>query len=368
MATKLYNSHLKIILEASKSNYILDTYIALVHISSDIKGKYLIQTFDSSKRTVISLLKNIVTFTPKTIYNCFSKLIDLEILAYDENLKAWILCGMENMTKAKDAHINTIEDTLKCTGYTNIRKFYLTSEFSNMKGREKRLLIFMSQLSDSKNSKFHKGFSINLLKSNSVWLEIINTKSKYYAKYTIEKLLFNYKELFENKTESLRFKDPCPDATKNFKFAFNCVSIENKNTEDDNIESVKLKNPKEHLLVIEMLSFCNVTLTKQKIMHITRAISTLKHWFLKERVVQIIVNKYIAIKFHKSRVDISSLPSYIAAVVRSVLLEYINFKASPVCNDISKHKAEILFENTSKNENCDILNKSIEASFAKLSF
>lgn len=379
MATKLYNSHLKLILECSKSGYLIDTYIALVHISSEINGRYIIQTYDNSKNTVVTILKNIVKSTPKTVYNCLCKLIDLNIISFDDNLNAWILKGMEKMNISKDKYkeldsaninsssfnssgINSEDGIMAHSGYTHIRKFFLTGEFANMKSREKRLVIYMSQLCDSKASTFHNGFSVNLLKYNSVWLKIINTKSIYYAKYTIERLLSNYNELFINKTETFRVKDLSPDSIKNFKFSFNCNSIENKNNVDDEIEVVKLTNPKEHLLIMEKISFADITLSKQKIMHLTRAISNLKEWFLKDRVAQIIINKYKAIQFYKSREDIKSLPAYAAAVSRIILLEYKELRCSSLASNITNNENINLFINNKDDIYTSLINKNIKSS------
>ena len=48
---------------------------------------------------------------------------------------------------------------------------------------------------------------------------------------------------------------------------------------------------------------------------------------LKERITQLIINKYRAIQIHKSRENIKSLPAYAAAVVRSVVNEFKAFKS-----------------------------------------
>ena len=45
MATKMYNSHLSTILYSCNEYYILDTYMALVHISSEVNSKYIIQNY-----------------------------------------------------------------------------------------------------------------------------------------------------------------------------------------------------------------------------------------------------------------------------------------------------------------------------------
>lgn len=73
-------------------------------------------------------------------------------------------------------------------------------------------------------------------------------------------------------------------------------------------------------------------------MHLVRAISNLKEWFLKDRVAQLIINKYIAIQIHKSRENIKSLPAYAAAVVKSVVNEYENFREIQKVNNIRKYE------------------------------
>ena len=69
MATKLYNSHLSKIIFECNEYYILDTYISLVAISSEVDSKYLIQTFTSSKaeKCYIALLLGGKKFVYKEI-------------------------------------------------------------------------------------------------------------------------------------------------------------------------------------------------------------------------------------------------------------------------------------------------------------
>ena len=74
MATKLYNSHLATIIKNSSACYILDTYIALAHISSEIKDKFIIQTYDDTKSDLINLVKKYVPATYKTFSNCIDNL------------------------------------------------------------------------------------------------------------------------------------------------------------------------------------------------------------------------------------------------------------------------------------------------------
>lgn len=318
MATKMYNSHLSLLISCNEY-YILDTYINLVNISSEINGKYLIQTFTDKKSDLINILRKTLKVSYKTIFNCIDKLISIDILEYDKVLDAWIIKDMENMTKSKN---DMSEEHIQKTGYTNIRKFFFTEDFTFMKAREKRLLIYMSQLKDSKKAIFHSGFVMNLVKPNSAWLKVLKTKSKYYAKYTIEKMFEKYSELFNDKSPIVREKDYAPDRIKNFKFSFDCNVINEKTNEDTYIDLVIGANPREYDLIMDKVHFADVTLSKKLIMHLIRSISNLKEWVLKERVIQLIVNKYRAIQIHKSRENIKSLPAYAAAVVKSVIAEY----------------------------------------------
>ena len=128
MATKLYNSHLSKIIFECNEYYILDTYISLVAISSEVDSKYIIQTSTSSKADLIALVRRNLNASYKTVFNCITKLIEKSILAFDD----------------------VLDD----------------------------------------------GFSINLLKYNSGWMKVLKTKCKYYAKYTIDKMLNKYSEGF----------------------------------------------------------------------------------------------------------------------------------------------------------------------------
>ncbi|MFW2491756.1 hypothetical protein ACN077_24845 [Clostridium chromiireducens] len=354
MATKLYNSHLSKILYECNEYYILDTYISLVDISSEVNSKYLIQTFTSSKSDLIALVRRNLNVSYKTIFNCIDKLIELSILVYDDELHSWSLVNMENMTKSKGDSDN--ESNFDLTGYTHIRNFFFTEEFRSMKAREKRLMIYMSQLCDSKASKFHEGFSMNLLKPGSSWMKVLRTTSKYYAKYTIDKMLKKYPEIFKDNSDTLRSKDLSPKRNKNFKFYFECNAINTKLLEDDYIELVKLNNMKEYNLVMEKAKFAGVTLTKKLVMHLVRAIANLKEWFLKERVTQLIINKYIAIQIHKSRENIKSLPAYAAAVVKSVVNEFKEFKNRMVLNNNMRNYefGENFIEYTKKQNDYDL--------------
>ncbi|MBZ9693451.1 MULTISPECIES: hypothetical protein [unclassified Clostridium] len=364
MATKLYNSHLSKIIFECNEYYILDTYISLAYISSEVNSKYLIQTFSDSKADLINLVRRNMNASYKTIFNCIDKLIEKSILSFDNELHSWVLVHMENMTKSKYDSNN--DSYMESTGYTNIRNFFFTDEFRKMKAREKRLIIYMSQLCDSKGSKFHDSFSMNLLKPNSSWMKVLKTKSKYYARYTINKMFTKYEDVFKDNSETMRTRDLSPKKTTNFKFYFQCPAIDTKVLEDQYIELVKLNNPKEYEMVKEKIKFGGITLTKKLIMHLVRALSNLKEWFLKERVAQLIINKYIAIQIHKSRENIKSLPAYAAAVVKSVVNEYKNFKKVQNINNIRRYEHGEYFIEYTKNKANDDINFDIKKALALL--
>ncbi|MBW6411652.1 hypothetical protein [Clostridium weizhouense] len=364
MATKLYNSHLSKIIFECNEYYILDTYISLAYVSSEVNSKYLIQTFSDSKADLINLVRRNMNASYKTIFNCIDKLIEKSILSFDNELHSWVLVDMENMTKLKYDSNN--DSYMESTGYTNIRNFFFTDEFRKMKAREKRLIIYMSQLCDSKASKFHDSFSMNLLKPNSSWMKVLKTKSKYYARYTINKMFTKYEDVFKDNSETMRTRDLSPKKTTNFKFYFECPAIDTKVLEDQYIELVKLNNPKEYEMVKEKIKFGGITLTKKLIMHLVRALSNLKEWFLKERVAQLIINKYIAIQIHKSRENIKSLPAYAAAVVKSVVNEYKNFKEIQNINNIRRYEHGEYFIEYTKNKVDDDINFDIKKALALL--
>ena len=325
MATKLNNSHIDQIIAESKNYYILDVYIALAHISSEVKGKYLIQTYTSNKADLINQIKKYVKVSYKTISNNVDELIKLNILSYNAELSSWTLIGMENMTMSK-VDVTDIDEIRELKGYTKIREFFLSSNFHNMKAIEKRCLVYLAQLCDSKASKSYSSFVMNLIKPNSKWKAILKTSCKYYAKYTIEAMLSKYKDLFVDTSNELRTKDLSPNKIRNFKFSFSCNIIEKVQSDNTQYDLLSIYNTKELELVKEKIRFAGITLTKTNILHIVRSISTIKEWFLKERVVQLIINKYIAIQIHRSREAIKSLPAYLVAVVKGVIGEYNHFK------------------------------------------
>ena len=364
MATKLYNSHLSEIFLNSKQYYILDTYIALVHISSDIKGKFLIQTYSSNKCDLIHLVEKYVKASYKTICNSIDNLIAMNILDFNLELHSWIIVDMENMVKSKsDATIPDSDDKQTFTGYTTIREFFLTKDFSKLKAREKRIVIYMAQLRDSKKGKFYNDYTMNLLKSDSKWLKVIRTKSKYYAKYTIDHMIKKYENLFEDNSTLLRESDLAPNRITQFKYSIDCKVIKKDIADGEAFNLVTLTNNKEYLLVKQKIEFANITLSKTKIMHLVRAISNISEWFLKERVSQIIINKYISEQIHHNNNVIHSLPAYVATVINSVIKDYKHFLDVKKNNKIATYEIGEYYTSYVKNDGT--LNVASEKEFTR---
>ena len=378
MATKLYNTHINRLISECTQYNIIDTYIALVHISSEINGKFIIQNYSKKIVDLMHLVENYVKVSPNTITNCINRLIQMNILEYNEHLRSWLLIGMENMTKSKNDTTSTDEIRKASTGYTTIRKFFLQENFTKLKAREKRVLLFMAQLKDSKASEYYSNFNMNLIKPNNIWLKVIRTKSKYYAKMTIENMIEKYPELFQDVSFELRTKDLSPTRVKSFKFSIICAAMKRKVPEDkefDNeaYELVTLKNPAEYMLVKDKIKFFDINISKTIIMHIIRAVSTIREWFLKERIINIIMNKYRAEQKHNHHNGIRHIIGYAAAVVNGVMKEYSDFlKLKKENLNIKKYEVGEYYnlyinssEGTDKNF-FDFLNAPIEKNFSSV--
>lgn len=325
MATKLSNSHLTKIMLDSKNYYVLDTYIILSHVSSEIKGKFLVQSYSSKKSELVNIVKKYTSISYKTIYNNIHELIELGILSYNDDLSSWVLVGMENMVQSKS--MATLEEKDNFKGYTTIRDFFLSTDFTRMKAIEKRCLVYLAQLKDSKASASYSEFKMNLNKSRNSWMKILKTSCKYYAKYAIETLLNKYEYLFVNTSKDYRAISNPSKSFNGFLFSFTCDAIKKIDKQDEQYNLLSVHNKSELNLVEERIAFAKINLSKINIVHIVRSISTISDWRLKEEVVNIIINKYIAIQIHKSRESIKSLPAYLVAVVKDVITRDKDFKA-----------------------------------------
>lgn len=332
MATKLYNTHLDQLLCNYKQYYILDTYISVVHMCAEIKtdldNKFIIQTYSDSLSHLTNLVKRYVNTTYKTIHNCLETLIADNFISYDSSLSAWIICGMENMIRNKKEAILLDEDGILFTGYTKIRPFFLSDEFHSMRATEKRLLVFMAQKSDSKNSNKFSNFVVNLNRRASGWYKVLRTSNKYYAKNIIRKMFDKYNDIIQPISDDDNYDYVCKQ-TKRFTLKFACPLIAGKKEkallEEQAIDSVLSSNPTELELIENKANFLEITLSKKQKMHIIRCVISIKEWFLKDRIVQLILNKIRSIQVYKNKNVIRSLPGYAAAVVKSVLNEYKSF-------------------------------------------
>lgn len=323
MATKMSNKHLYTILLNANRYYTPDIYIALVHISVEVKdtnkdSRFVIQIGDSKKSSLINVLCEHTAINRQTIVHCVEELEKLEILKYSDELLGWELVDMINMLES---------------GYTPIRDILLKEEFKTYKLREKKLLMYMCHLlSTNKSEEFRnlKGsdFVINVNdKDNTeiltMWRQILNTKSKYYAASVMNEFLEKINCL-TNITEEKRKKDFRPKKIKRFVFYCNVDSELKRNYNED--DWISIKYARELEMIHQYISNTGITLTKQKIYQIAHGIGSISSWIIKEFVCRKIINKYIAIQIHKSRDDIKSLPAYLSAMIKNIIVEFKNPK------------------------------------------
>lgn len=328
MATKLYNSHLNKIYTECKDYYILDTYIGLVNAASEINDKYIIQSYSSKKSDLVNIIIRSVNLTYKTAFNCLETLLNINIIKYNDELSAWELIDMENMNKTKTASDEIIEEKKKYSGFTRIRKFFFSDTFNKMKYREKRIFIYMSQLADSKSTSNYDDYIINLKKPNTDWLRVLCTRNVYYARKTIKSMLDRFKNiLIDNSSEKFK-NDLAPKHIRKFKFSFTCKKIKDIPGDNEYIQQAEMLYSREFNYIKDKARFHNITLTSKVIAHISRAVSNVKEWFIKERVIQLVLNKYIAEQIHKSREKIKTPYAYTIAVIKAVIDEYNCLKSA----------------------------------------
>ncbi|MVX63647.1 hypothetical protein GKZ28_08055 [Clostridium chromiireducens] len=327
MATKLYNKHLTDIMENSKNYYILDTYIALAHMSMQIDDKFYIQTYSDSISNLVGLVKRYVKdVSYGAIRNAIIELMELNILIYNTHMDSFLLNEMENMLKKKNK-FSSDSDTSKYVGYTHIQDLFFTIKFNKLKYREKRLLIYIFQLADSNANKNYGVNNVcNLLKSNSSWMNILKTKCLYYARDTIRNFLENNSDLFEDTSDNFKIEF-APKHINQFRFSFNLNPLKDKinkdgleNDKDANI--VINNNQSEYSYIVSRSLFVGIELSKTQIMHIIRAASPLPIWSYKVELINAIINKLKASEEGLSGDSISSLPAYLFGITRRLMQEH----------------------------------------------
>lgn len=314
MATKMSNKHLYTILLNANKYYTPDIYVALVHISVEIKDKdknerFLIQTGDNKRTSLIKVLSNHLNINRQTIVNCLSEIEGLGILMYNEELFGWELIDMISMLQE---------------GYTEIKDILLEDDFSSYKLREKKLLLYMCHLSGTKGfNDFNKfkgvDFIININRKDSMWRKILRTNSSYYAKYTINKFLAKVNDKIDDLSIERRKREFKPLTITQFIFYCNAPTL--KQRYEDDIW-IKIKYVNELEMIKQYARETEVTLSKQKMYQLAHGIGVIHSWIIKEYVCRCIIKKYIAIQKYKSREDIKSLPAYTATIIKYVIEEY----------------------------------------------
>ncbi|UYZ38973.1 hypothetical protein OD350_29230 (plasmid) [Clostridium beijerinckii] len=327
MATKLYNKHLNDIMDNSKNYYILDTYIALAHMSMQINDKFCLQTYSESISNLVNLVKRYVKgVSYGAIRNAITELMDLDILMYDTNMDSYILNGMENMLKKKKYNVNDM-DSSKYVGYTNIQELFFLPRFTHMKYREKRLLIYIFQLADSKaNKRYGLNYICNLDKKSTAWLKVLKTKCEYYARNTLKNFLQKNEDLFENTSNQTKF-EYAPKKVNNLRFSFNLSPLKNKFNKDGigegKDENIVIKNnPGEYSYLVSRALFLDVKLSKTQIMHIIRAAITLPIWSYKEDLIDSVIHKLKLSEDDEYDGKISSLPAYLFGITKRIIKEH----------------------------------------------
>ena len=89
---------------------------------------------------------------------------------------------------------------------------------------------------------------------------------------------------------------------------------------------MELKYAKEIALINDYVKAVSIRFEESKVYQLAHIVAKLATWQLKEYVVRVILNKYIAIQKHNSREKISSLPAYAAAVVKYTTEQYLKIK------------------------------------------
>lgn len=326
MATKMYNEHIDTILYNAKKYYTIDIYARLVNISSQFKDSntgndlFLIQTayinLDENQsidilrkkqlKDLVNILHKFIDVEKSTLLAGINELISLHILSFNDDENSWELCNMSNMYKsnANSTDLNS--------GYTKLKDILLSKDFNNMKPYQKKLWLFSCQIMDTKAAKnMYKVADcfMNLCNNTSKWKKILNTKSKYYARTRIKDFIAVNKDILENLTEKTRKIKYYSPKEESFCFAFNFKEGVNKNTDEDFLTEVSLA--KEITLIKETASTYNLSITKNKIYQLARAIRNVKYYKIKRYVVNAIINKLI-----DNTKQIKSIPAYATHIIK----------------------------------------------------
>lgn len=359
MATKLSNYHINQILEKAKKYNTPAVYVLLAHISTEVNAKksdlveskdklkrkfFLIQTSNKQSKNLnkdnieqyelnalVNILTKYISVDIRTIKSALIELMELNILQYNPELLAWELINMDKMVFTKTDLPD--EEQVAAKGYTDIREILLSDTFLFAKPYQKKLWLYLCMLNSSKAGKVFANyngcdFEINILRKKT-WKNILGTKSVYVAKYRIQKFIKANSNIIEE------IYDEYDNRKHGFKFRFNIKGINVKPNEDQLLE---LLNSSEIKTIQDKLNSYNqyyednygktITLTKDKIYKLARAIKNIANEKIKENIVEAILKKFAAIQIFESRESIKSLTAYTVAVARDHLNAYNNLMAA----------------------------------------
>ena len=307
MATKIGLTLLQKSLEEN-NHTITDVVIRLAHMSmEDSSSELFIVPVEKPYINFLAtkLKEQLPNVTTRTLNTILKKLSDNEYIYYSDSKSAWVLNNMEQDFKKGG------------NGFIYLRDVFFTDEFSLLKVIEKRLMLYFTQLIDSKASIKYKDIKINLLRKNSAWLQAMQITNIPYAIYIIKRFLNNHKHWFTNITMGIT----------TFQFKPICLDRQIKDNNND-IELVKVLHSKESNLLKESIAEKNMNYNNQlevseiEQMHIIRAICNTSS-DIQQAVIDNILNKLISDRIYTGIDTIKSFAKYVAGITQRIIKEKI---------------------------------------------
>ncbi|KDR95965.1 hypothetical protein SAMN02745945_01762 [Peptoclostridium litorale DSM 5388] len=201
MSNKASISHALDVLECKDHHKLIDVFNMLCLLSSQLKRDWYLESLDgpcsmdkehifiirTAKSSVCSLAKMVVEESEymhrSTVTQCLNKLIDMDILRYNDMYMGWEIVSME------DAFESSVQYLGSSSGYMELRKLFFTRDFYEMSVTMKKIIYYCCILMSTKGFKSMQSFIINLKNENSKWISFLNTDNLYYIKSVIIKLI-----------------------------------------------------------------------------------------------------------------------------------------------------------------------------------
>lgn len=261
------------------------------------------------------LHKQLPNVSVRTINKTLKSMAEEGLIEYSEEKEGWIICNMDKDFKEGGK------------GYIYIRDIFLTERFSKLKLAEKRFILYICQLLDSKANIYYKGIQINLLRARksekNTWLKEMHIDYLPYAIYIISRLLKNNPDWFTDVTIGITT------------FNFNTPGLEyvkNNNTNDDKeLILTQSLHPDEATLLENAINEKNANydnnlkVTSKEQMHIIRAICNTS-LDVQLATIDNILNKLVSDRIHSGIETIKSFSKYVAGITQRLIKEKKEFK------------------------------------------